>query len=56
MTVSLFDRDNSVDFNFSASDFLLVSGEMGAGCKFSVARGRGAQSGHPQPVTLACAG
>ena len=56
MTVSLFDRDNLVDFNFSDSDFLLVSGEMGAGCKFSVARGRGAQSGHPQPVTLACAG
>ncbi len=56
VTVSLFDRDNVVDFNFSDSAFLLVSGEMTAGCKFSVARGKGAQSGHPQPVTLACEG
>ena len=56
VTVSLFDRNNFLDFNFSDSDFLLVGGEMGAGCTFSVARGRGAQSGHPQPVTLTCAG
>ena len=56
VTVSLFDRDNVVDFSFSDSPFLLVSGEMTAGCKFSVARGKGAQSGHPQPVTLACEG
>lgn len=56
VTVSLFDQDNFVDFNFAESAFLLVSGEMGAGCSFSVARGKGAQSGHPRPVTLACEG
>ena len=56
VTVSLFDRENVVDFNFSDSPFLLVSGEMTPGCTFSVARGKGAQSGHPQPVTLACEG
>ena len=56
VTVSLFDRDNFVDFNFSDSPFLLVSGEMSPGCSFRVARGKGAQSGHPQPVTLACEG
>ena len=56
VTVSLFDRDNAVDFSFSDSPFLLVSGEMTPGCTFSVARGKGAQSGHPQPVTLACEG
>ena len=56
MTVSLFDRDNIVDFSFSDSPFLLVSGEMTPGCTFRVARGKGAQSGHPQPVTLACEG
>ena len=56
VTVSLFDRDNVVDFNFSDSAFLLVSGEMSPGCSFRVARGKGAQSGHPQPVTLACEG
>ena len=56
VTVSLFDRENIVDFSFSDSPFLLVSGEMTPGCKFRVARGMGAQSGHPQPVTLACEG
>ena len=56
VTFSLFDRDIFVDFSFSESPFLLVSGEMTPGCKFRVARGTGAQSGHPQPVTLACEG
>ena len=56
VTVSMFDRENFVDFSFSDSPFLLVSGEMMPGCKFSIARGKGAQSGHPQPVTLACDG
>ncbi|MDE0052128.1 MAG: DUF1007 family protein [Rhodospirillales bacterium] len=56
VTVSLFDPENFVDFNFPDSDFLLVSGAMGAGCKFRIARGEGAQSGHPRPVTLACEG
>ena len=54
--ISLFDLDNFVDFNFADSAFLLVSGEMTPGCRFSVARGKGAQSGHPRPVTLACEG
>ena len=54
--VSLFDRENFVDFSFSDGHFLLVSGEMTPGCKFHIARGKGAQSGHPQPVTLACEG
>ena len=56
VTVSLFDRENFVDFSFSDSPFLLVSGEMTPGCKFRIARGRGAQSGHPQPVALKCEG
>ena len=56
VTVSLFDRENFVDFSFSDSPFLLVSGEMAPGCKFRIARGKGAQSGHPLPVTLACDG
>ena len=56
VSVSLFDRENFVDFSFSDSPFLLVSGEMAPGCKFRIARGKGAQSGHPQPVTLACDG
>ena len=56
VTVSLFDQDRFVDFSFSASPFLLVSGAMAPGCEFRIARGKGAQSGHPQPVTLACEG
>ena len=56
VTISLFDRDIFVDFSFSDSPFLLVSGEMTPGCKFRIARGEGAQSGHPQPITLACEG
>ena len=56
VTVSLFDPENFVDFNFPDSEFLLVSGAMGAGCTFRIARGEGAQSGHPRPVTLACEG
>ena len=56
VTVSLLDRDRLVDFSFSASPFLLVSGDMASGCSFRVAPGKGAQSGHPQPVTLACEG
>ena len=56
VTVSLFDPENVVDFSFPDSDFLLVSGAMGPGCTFRVARGTGAQSGHPRPVTLACKG
>lgn len=56
VSVSPFDRENFVDFNFVDSPFLLVSGEMAPGCEFRIARGAGAQSGHPQPVTLACDG
>jgi len=54
--VSMFDRENIVDFSFAGSPFLLVSGEMTPGCKFRIARGKGAHSGHPQQVTLACDG
>ena len=54
VTVSVFDPENFVDFNFRDPNFLLVSGAMAAGCKFRVGRGTGAQSGHPRPVTLAC--
>lgn len=56
VTFSLFDGEIFVDFSFSELPFLLVSGEMTPGCKFRVARGTGAQSGHPRPVTLACDG
>ena len=56
VTVSLFDPDTVVDFRLAEEAFLLVSGEMAAGCGFRVARGEGAQAGHPQPVTLACGG
>ena len=56
VTVSLFDRERFIDFSFSDSPFLLVSGEMTPGCTFRIARGQGAQSGHPRPVTLACEG
>lgn len=51
---SLFDKATVVDFRFFESDFLLVKGAMRADCKFRVARGTGAQSDHPQPVTLTC--
>ena len=56
VTVSLHDPETVVDFRRSESGFLLVGGEMAAGCDFRVARGSGAQSGHPQPVTLSCEG
>ena len=56
VVVSVFDRANEVAFRFAASDFLRVDGEVRAGCRFRVARGRGEQSGHPQPVTLECGG
>lgn len=56
VTVSLFDEETVVDFRLAKSDFLLVKGSMEAGCKFRLARGTGAQSGHRQPVTLDCGG
>ena len=56
VTFSLYDREILVDFSFSESPFLLVSGEIAVGCTFRIARGTGAQSGHPRPVTLACGG
>ena len=56
MTVSLFDDRHEVDIRLAKSRFLLVDGEVEAGCKFRVARGRGEQSDHPQPVTLKCGG
>ena len=56
VVVSVFDRENAVDFRFAESNFLLVDGEAEAGCRFRIARGRGEQSGHPRPVTLQCEG
>ena len=56
IVVSLYDREIVVDFRFIKKNFLLVDGTMGPGCKFQIKRGRGAQSGHPQPVTLKCGG
>ena len=56
VVVSVFDRENEVDFRFADTEFLLADGEVKTGCRFRVARGRGAQSGHPRPVTLTCGG
>ena len=51
---SLYDQKIVVDFRFFTEDFLLVEGVLDPSCKFSIARGKGAQSGHPQPITLNC--
>ena len=56
VVVSLFDRENAVDFQFAESNFLLADGVVKANCRFRIAPGRGEQSGHPRPVTLGCAG
>ena len=56
IVVSLYDKEIVVDFRFIKKNFLLVQGAMKPGCKFQVKRGRGAQSGHLQPVTLKCGG
>ena len=56
VVVSVFDRENEVDFRFAESNFILADGEVESHCRFRVARGRGEQSGHPRPVTLACGG
>jgi len=56
VVVSLFDDGNEVDFRFAESNFLLADGQIAAHCRFRIARGRGEQSGHPRPVTLACGG
>ena len=53
VTVSLFDRDNVVDFNFSDSAFLLVSGEMTPGCTFSVEARQGGAI-RSSPTRYAC--
>ena len=50
----LNDESIFVDFQFREKEFLLVQGVMEPGCKFRIARGRDAQSGHRQPVTLYC--
>ena len=52
--VSQFDRKNVIDLRFADKGFLLVDGTLAPGCKFRIARGKGEQSGHPQPVTLRC--
>ena len=54
LVASLYDKSIYVDFRFMEKEFLLVSGTMRPGCKFSVSRGSGELSGHRQPVTLEC--
>lgn len=54
--VSLYDRDIVIDFRLFEKNFLLVEGAMRPECRFRVARGKGAQSGHAQPITLSCGG
>jgi len=56
LVVSLHDPRTVVDFQFVKERFLLVDGTMNSACKFSIRRGRGALSGHTQPVTLDCGG
>ena len=56
VVVSLFDPKNVLDFGFAPVGFLRVMGALKPGCKFSVARGSGEQSGHPRPLTLRCGG
>ena len=56
VVVSVFDRENEVDFRFADTEFLFADGEVKTGCRFRVARGRGEQSGHPRPVALECGG
>ena len=52
--VSLFDHKNVVDLRFARKGFLLVAGALSPDCRFRIARGKGEQAGHPQPVTLRC--
>ena len=54
IVTSLYDDKIVVDFRFFKENFLLVEGDIDPGCKFRIARGKGAQSGHPQVVTLKC--
>ena len=56
IVASLRDKEIYVDFRFFEKNFLLVEGALKPGCKFQIKRGRGAQSGHRQPVTLKCGG
>ena len=53
---SLRDKKIFVDFRLFKNNFLLVQGVMYSDCKFRIARGKGAQSGHAQPITLKCGG
>lgn len=54
--VSVFDHKNVVDFGLAPAGFLGVMGALKPGCKFTVARGKGEQAGHPRIVTLRCGG
>ncbi len=56
VVVSLYDKSIYVDFDFVEKDFIRTQGVMKQGCKFRIARGKGVQSGHRQPVTLKCGG
>ena len=54
VSASLLDRENVIDCRFVKQNFLLVDGNMPAGCKFQLRRGKGSRAGHPQVVTLEC--
>lgn len=56
IVASLHDKDTVIDFEFVKKDFLLVEGTIDPDCKFRLARGKGAQAGHAQSVTLKCGG
>lgn len=52
--ISLHDANSVVDFRFFKENYLLIEGTLNPACRFRLGRGKGAQSGHPQPVTLIC--
>ncbi len=56
VVVSLLDPKNVLDFGFAPAGFLRVMGALKPGCKFTVARGKDEQAGHPRIVTLRCGG
>ena len=53
---SLYDKEIYVDFRLFKNNFVLVQGVMNSDCKFKIARGKGAQYGHAQPIFLKCGG
>jgi ABC-type uncharacterized transport system substrate-binding protein len=54
--VSLRDKETVVDFRLHEKNFILVEGGLRPDCKFKIGRGKGAQTGHAQPISLKCGG